>query len=341
MGVIDLDDSPIGTAHPKATCCWCRSPLVIGQVMQKRAWLCPVDYRKQTALALTSAMKAKKGTEPKCYNVPLPSQALLEMSTARNVLWGGMAGPGKSHGVRWWLYKRSLATPGHEALLLRENWDQLDKNHLRPMEREVEALGGRFWKSDRKVEFGTGSTASIIDCGHMADTDAIGRYIGTEYGAIVPDEASLYPLDNDGIPILAELSTRARKSYKDTEGRVVLPRFVPVTNPGGPSSAWLRDMFIDHTPDFEKFPKLKPVYDEQGVQVKGYRPEQWDFIPARLDDNPYMRDDYADTDLSILSGVRYQQLAEGDWNVFAGAFFQKWSPTLDGKPWHVRELFAS
>jgi len=251
-----------------------------------------------------------------------------------------MAGPGKSHGIRWWLYKRSLAIPGHEALLLRENWDQLDKNHLRPMEREVPALGGKFYKSDRKAEFSVGGHTSIIDCGHMADTDAIGRYIGTEYGAIVPDEASLYPVDQDGVPILAELSTRARKLYKDTNGVPVIPRFVPVTNPGGPSAFWLRDMFIDHTPDLEKFPALRPVFDATGTQTKGYQAKDWAFIPARLQDNPYMRDDYADTDLAVLSGTRYRQLADGDWNVFAGAFFREWQPTREGAAWHVREWAA-
>jgi hypothetical protein len=335
--MIDLELAPIGTAHPKATCCWCASPLVVGQVLQLRAWLCPTHYRDQAALALTAT---PKGKARQCYNVPLPSQAAIEVSTARNLLWGGMAGPGKSHGVRQWLYKRSLEIPGHEALLLRENWDQLDKNHLRPMEREVARLGGRFFKADRKVELGSGSEASIIDCGHMADLDAIGRYIGTEYGVIVPDEASLYPVNPEGVPILAELSTRARKAYKNRAGVTVQPRFVPVTNPGGPSSFWLRDMFIDHTPDYDKFPALRPVFDAQGVQVKGYRAEDWDFIPARLQDNPYMRDDYADTDLAVLSGTRYRQLAEGDWNVFSGQFFAEWQETRDGRPWHVRELAA-
>jgi hypothetical protein len=309
--------------------------------MQKRAWLCPKDYQRQLALALTSTETKKKNPEARCHNVPLPSQALIETSSARNVLWGGQAGPGKSHGVRWWLYKRSLETPGIESLLLRENWDQLDTTHLRKMEHEVEAIGGRFWKSDRKVSFGKGSDEAIIDCGHMADTEALGRYIGTEYGTIVADEASLYPLDSDGNPVLAELSTRARKSYKNRSGQKVEPRFVPVTNPGGPSAFWLRDMFIDHKPDFEKFPKLKPVFNEAGEQVKGYRHDQWLYIPARLSDNPYMREDYEDTALAVVSGVRYRQLAEGDWNVFSGQFFAEFQETRDGKPWHVRELYAA
>ena len=52
-------------------------------------------------------------------------------------------------------------------------------------------------------------------------------------------------------------------------------------------------MFIDHAPDYEKFPALR----------KGYRPEQWAYIPAKLSDNPYMRDDYAETDLAVLAAA--------------------------------------
>ena len=316
---MDVETSPIGTPHPRAICCWCQRALVVAQVYQLRCWVCPEHVQRQLDLALVATPKGKKAT---CFNVPLPSQALLEESTARNVLWGGQAGPGKSHGVRWWLYKRSLSTPGHEALLLRENYEQLDKTHLRKMEREVPLLGGRFWKSDRKAEFGNGA---IIDCGHMAELDAVSRYLSTEYGAIVPDEASLYPVDTDGTPALAELSTRARKEYQDIYGRKVEPKFVPVTNPGGPSAWWLRDMFIDHTPDVERFPQLK----------KSYKPDNWLYIPAKLTDNPYMREDYADSDLAVLSGIRYKQLAEGDWHAFAGAFFAEWQTSI-----HVAEFAA-
>lgn len=325
---MDVQGVPLGTAHPSAVCCWCDGPLVVGEVDGLRCWACPREWQRQKAHALTLDTN---GTL-RCYNLPLPSQIELYESQARNNLWGGRAGPGKSHGVRWWLYGRSLSVPGHEALLLRENWDQLEKHHLRAMEREVRGLGGRFYKQERKVVFGKGSSESVIDCGHMADMDAVGRYLGLEYGAIVPDEASLYPVNTDGVPVIAELSTRARKEYRDRNGVVVAPRFVPVTNPGGPSAAWLRDMFIHHKPDYEMFPALRPVYDETGRQVKGYRPEQWRYIEALLSGNPYMREDYADTDLAVLSKVRYQQLAEGDWDCFSGQFFGEWAPSV-----HVAE----
>lgn len=329
---VDLKEAPIGTPHSSATCCWCHGPLVVGQVLNLRCWLCPVDFRRQTALALIVAGKSK---ERICLNVPLPSQAAFEECVAKNILWGGQAGPGKSHGVRWWLYKRSLTIPNHKAVLLRENSKQLETTHLFDMRRELPIMDARL--VDDTARFPNGSE---IHCGHMADADAVQRYLGTEYGAIVADEAALYPVDPQGVTTLSELSTRARKDFTDVQGQTVTPKFIAVTNPGGPSAAWLRDMFVDHTPDYEKFPKLRPVFNDAGEQTKGYRAAQWAYIPARLDDNPYMRDDYRDTDLAVLTGTRYRQLAEGDWHVFTGQFFSEWMETQDGRPWHVRSLAA-
>lgn len=324
---VRLASDPVGTAHETAKCCWCEGPLVIAELLGLRCWVCPTDYRRQ----LAQALMVTHGKTKKCYHVPLPSQVLIYESNARYRLWGGRAGPGKSTGGRHWLYHRSLNVPGHEALLLRENWDQLKANHTIKMAVEVPMLGGRWLETDRMAVFGKGSDQSLIYCGHMAETDALIRYLGIEYGAILPDEASRYPLDHEGIPVLAELSTRARKEYTDRQGRHVEPVFLPVTNPGGPSAWWLKDMHIDHKPDFDKFPALRPVYDEDGRQISGYKAEDWVYLSASLRDNPYMRADYASTDLAVLSGVRYRQLAEGDWNAFDGQFFPMWDPRV-----HVR-----
>lgn len=217
--------------------------------------------------------------------------------------------------------------PGHQGLLLRENWDELKKTHLRQMEMEVPQLGGKFHVSERMATFSNGS---VIDCGHMADAEAVSRYLSTEYGAIVPDEASRYPVDSEGTTPLAELSTRARKVYTDVEGRVVKPRFMPVTNPGGPSAAFLKEFFIDHAPDWDRYPSaLKAKYD----------PADWAYVPAALNENPYQDEDY-ETQLMILSPWRYEQLAKGNWDVFGGQFFGEWRPSHHVKQIEVaRDLF--
>src|SRR5262245_10743139 len=300
-----------------ARCCWCGSDLVLAAAGDLKPWVCPQPacWARQRDRALVVVEKKVR----KVRYIPLPSQVLFEECAAKNVLWGGQAGPGKSYGARWWLYKRSLMAPGHRGVILRENWEQLEKTHLRDMEVEQHLIGAKFSKTDRMMTFPNGS---IIDCGHMADPDSVLRYRSTEYGAIVPDEASLYPLDYDGLSPLPALSTRARKVYTDIEGKPVRPRFMPVSNPGGPSAAWLRDMFVDHTPDYEKYPALKGRY----------QPEEWAYIPARLEDNPYQDPEY-ETSLASLSKWQYEQLRHGDWHVFAGQFFSEWRESL-----HVRDL---
>lgn len=312
-----LSSDPIGTPHGTAKCCWCSAALQVDDIFGLRCWTCPNCYERQVQHALL--LPQKKGGY-QCRYVPLPSQVLFEECEAKNALWGGQAGPGKSFGARWWLYKRSLAVPGHQALLLRENWEQLEKTHLREMERELPLLGARL--VERTAKFPNGS---VIDCGHMSEADSVSRYLSTEYGAIVPDEASRYPVDSDGISPLVELATRARKVYTDVKGREVRPRFMPVSNPGGPSAGWLLDMFIDQKPDFEKFPALRDRYD----------PSQWAYIPARLDDNPYQDPEYEAT-LSGLAKFRFEQLRHGNWHVFSGQFFQEWLPSV-----HVRSLLAA
>jgi len=333
--VIDLDTAPIGTPHRTAICCWCQRPLVVAQVLQLRCWVCPVDWGRQVAHATIVKAASKEhakllgvsvGTEV-CLDVPLPSQAQIEERIAAfalaypgkrfNLTWGGQAGPGKTHGIRWLLYRRSLRTPHHEALLLRENWEQLEKTHIRKMKEELPKLGAKL--VDRTAVFANGA---YIDCGHMADQEAIGRYLSTGYGIIAPDEASLYPVDTEGTPVLAELSTRARETWVMIDGARSVPLFCPVTNPGGPTAPWLLDMCIDHTPDYEHYPALAGV-NPDGSPV--YNPDHWQYQAARLDDNPYMREDYATTDLATLSKTRYEQLRHGDWHVFAGQFFSKWN----------------
>jgi len=250
-----------------------------------------------------------KGKEKRCLFVPVPKQVVMWECPSRNILWGGAAGPGKSTGARWWLYKQCLTIPGYEALLLRENFKQLLQTHMRRMESESRLIGAELNKGDGVLKFPNGS---LIQMGHMEDADAVQNYLSTEYDAIVCDEGSQYPIGQLGdVPIL-ELSTRAR-SNKPLVRAAGGAKFVVASNPGGPSSDALLQVFVDHEPDFEMYPALKKVYD----------PTNFTYIPATLDDNPYIDPDYLTT-LALLPKWRYEQLRHGDWRVFSGQFFSQW-----------------
>lgn len=280
-------------------------------------WLCPQEacWQRQVKHAVVVTLKGK---EKKCLFVPVPKQVVMWECPARNILWGGAAGPGKSTGCRWWLYKQCLTIPGYEALLLRENYKQLQQTHIRRMETESRLIGAEWLKTDGVLKFPNGS---LIQCGHMEDAEAVQNYLSTEYDAIVPDEGSQYPVKEDGTVPLLELSTRARTN-KPAVRAVGGAKFLVPSNPGGPSSNALLDVFVDHAPDFELYPALKAVYD----------PANFAYIPATLDDNPYIDPDYLTT-LALLPKWRYEQLRHGDWRVFSGQFFSQWRESH-----HVVEL---
>lgn len=288
-----------------AVCCWCRQRLV----QHESIWWCPTDAcrarQREHGLGRQIGLGRGKGTKWQWLYVPTPKQVEFDSCPAKYVLYGGAAGPGKSHAARWALYRRALRIPQFEALLLRETFPELEKTHLRRMAHEAPLIGADFVESKRLMRFPNGS---LIECGHMEDSAAVEKYLSTEYDAIVPDEGSRFQPK----PLL-ELSTRARSKKPEViaEGGA---KFWIVSNPGGPAAHTLLDFFIDHQPDFDAYPKLK---DE-------YRPEQWQYVPGTLDDNPYLDPDYARS-LAVLSKWRYEQLRNGDWRVFEGQFFSQWT----------------
>lgn len=295
---------------PAAICCWCRGPLE--QRSAGGPWWCATE-----ACELRQRTWGLYHQKAGYVFVPAPKQVEFLANPAKNRLFGGAAGPGKSHAARWGLYRKCHTIPGFEALILRRTMPELRKSHLRKLVREKDIFEADWKKTESVLEFPNGS---LLEFGHMEDDDAVGKYLSSEYDEICADEGSTF----DG-EVLLELSTRARTSKPSVQA-VGGAKFDVVTNPGGMGWPVLRDFFIDHTPDLERFPALKDKY----------RPDQWVYIKALLDDNPYRDADYEDT-LAVLNGARYEQLRWGAEYVTEGQFFRDWRETADGVPWHVRD----
>lgn len=314
-----------------ARCCWCS-----GRLVQLKSdvgfWFCltPECFRKQLSYGisrqLTEWTKIDGENIPKTryerLHIPTPKQVKFSSCKAKKRLFGGAAGGGKSVEGRRGMYKKALMYPGYEGLILRESFPELERTHLRRMAEEVHWFGdgAEFIESKRIMKFSNGS---LIECGHMDDERALQKYLSTEYDEIMADEGSRF----DPMRLL-ELSTRARSS-KPKILEAGGPWFDVVSNPGGRASQMLKDLFILKEVDPERYPVLAGN-DADGVPF--YDPNDWEYIPATLDDNPYLDPAYVKA-LAVLQPWRYQQLRNGDWDVAAGAFFTSWSNAK-----HMREV---
>jgi hypothetical protein len=303
-------------AHPIAKCCWCASSLV----KLEGHWWCPTKVCRDKQLAWGIAQQVPKtvngqmqGWTWKRLWVPLPKQVeFLQMAGKRKLL-GGAAGPGKSHVSRFGAYRLCLTIPNLSVLLLRKTRPELERTHIRKMRQEQYDIGFEWMEQAKECRFKIGS---VVECGHMEDEAAVQKYLSSEYDLIIPEEAVQYPPDP-----LMELMSRARTSnekVKELGGPWV---WLP-TNPGGPSHHLLKANFIDKEPDIEQYPAMK-----------SYNPEQWQYLHATLDDNPYIDPDYEALSLSGLRKARYEQLRHGDWDAAEGTFFE-----LFNRATHVREI---
>ena len=316
-----------------ASCCWCRSPLVL---VKGHYWC---GHPTSESCRLRQSRHAQytrdsRGRLQQWLYVPLPMQTVwheaVYLPTVTRFLLGGRAGPGKSTCIRRILYEFAKVVPGFHGLLLRKTHKDLDKSHIRFLQFEVPQLGGDWKQGDRIAVFKhPGSMDAVIRAGHFEDASAIDDYLSAEFDAIAPDEI----VTLEEAPML-ELFTRARstnpilfqlRGYQPDEldGSFVLAG----TNPGG--RLWVKDHWVTKAPDPEQYPNYNPV--------------RWAaFLDAKLKDNPYLRAGYVES-LRGMREARRRQLEDGDWDVFEGMMFSEFQQQRQGQPYHVgtfEELYA-
>ena len=237
-------------------------------------------------------------------------------ASEREVFYGGARGGGKSYAM--------LVDPlrychkdHHRGLLLRRSMPELRDmiNHSQRL--YPKAYPGAKWREQEKEwRFPSGAR---IEFGYAENLTDVLRYQGQSYTWIGIDELPQYPTP--------EIYNFLRSSLRSVDPEI--PVFMRATgNPGNVGSMWVKEMFVDPTEPNKSFDVIIDT-------IVGQKKITRRFIPAKLQDNPYLMqtEDYL-VMLSSLPEVQRKQFLEGDWSAFEDCAFPEFNPIK-----HIAEPF--
>ena len=213
-----------------------------------------------------------------------------------DVLYGGAAGGGKSYAM--------LVDPlrfahkaAHRALILRRSMPELRELIDKSRELYPKAFPGCKFREVEKIW--TFPSGAKLEFGFLERDADVYRYQGQAYSWIGFDE-------------ITHLATEFSWNYLSSRLRTTDPDITPymrcTANPGGIGAHWVKKRYVTPSAPNESF---------EGVDGLTRR-----FIPARLEDNPYLaKDGRYEQMLKSLPDVQRRQLLEGNWEITEGAAF--------------------
>jgi len=233
----------------------------------------------------------------KAYD-PFPRQQQFHESRAKYRLFGGAAGPGKTTALLWEAIGQALEVDGSDTLLLRRTYPELESSLLTQFRRSVPRSMYRCYnESKHVVTWKNGSTTRFGYCRRESD---VYQYQGAEFLFIGIDELTHFTLNQWQF-----LTSRNRCPVRGS-----FPCMAGATNPGNLGHAWVKALWVD---------RVAPAGFDR---PEAYDPRDYDFIRARLDDNPiYAGDSQYRRTLDTLPEHLRRAFLEGDWDVLAGQFF--------------------
>lgn len=219
---------------------------------------------------------------------PTPKQrAFLLMNDSKEILYGGAAGGGKSV-AQLMAALQFVDVPGYSAILFRKTYSDLSlpgalidmsKQWLMPF---VETKEVRWSEKEKQYTFPSGASLSF---GYLESANDCYRYQGAEFQYIGMDEVTHIDPDN-----YRYLFSRLRKP----KTLQVPLRFRATANPGGQFGEYYYQRFF--------------VEGKEHGRI---------FIPAGLDDNPYLDAEAYKESLNELDPIERERLLNGNWEIKA------------------------
>ena len=264
------------------------------------------DKIEQTTPSIRNAIKEKEVI----FEPNEGPQTEFLAASEREVFYGGARGGGKSYAM--------LVDPlrycdkqKHRALLIRRTMPELRDliNHSQQL--YPKAYPGAKWREQEKEwKFPSGAR---IEFGYAENLTDVLRYQGQSYTWIGIDELPQYPTQ--------DIYNFLRSSLRSVDPEI--PVFMRATgNPGNVGSQWVKEMFVDPSTPNTKFDI--DIKTPTGIKKISRR-----FIPAKLQDNPYLMqtDDYYAM-LASLPEVQRKQFLDGNWEAFEDSSFPEFNKEL-------------
>jgi predicted phage terminase large subunit-like protein len=236
-------------------------------------------------------------------HVPTPKQSAFLLLNCKEAFYGGAAGGGKSDALLM-CGLQYVDVKGYSGIIFRKTYADLVKPGAlidRAKEWLLPFPEVRWNEKEKKFEFYTDATrkelVSILQFGYLENANDKYNYQGGEYQFIGFDE-----LTHIDAASYRYMFSRLRR----LKGTAVPLRVRGASNPPDDDNGiWVKNRFIDDGP------------------AKGRV-----FIPAGLDDNPYLDVDEYEKSLNELDPVTRARLRDGNWeivrkgNMFKRSWFQ-------------------
>ena len=225
-------------------------------------------------------------------------------------MYGGAAGGGKSDALLM-AALQYVGVPGYSAIIFRRTYSDLSLPGA-IMERAHEWLiehvqsGEIKWNDNKKTfTFPSGATLTF---GYMEHEKHKYRYQGAEFQFVGFDELTQFPESQ-----YRYLFSRLRR----LEGARVPIRMRSATNPGGVGHEWVKQRFL--------------IEGQEKGRV---------FVPASVEDNPYLDQEEYVQSLQELDPFTRRQLLTGDWDAVPDGekFKRSWFEIVDQVPQECRRV---
>lgn len=219
-----------------------------------------------------------------------------------DVLYGGAGGGSKSFGLFAYVIRACIRFPGLQAFWFRQTFPQLNQSVLRTLARYgyCKKLGARWNGSNYELRFPGGSILTFAHAKNLQEASALSS---AEINLLVIDERTLMLPE-----VVGFLYTRVRSGVVDVPCLGIRSG----SNPGYVGHQVVKEGWVDAT-DYGK---------QEVIDTAGRRRI---FIPAKVTDNPYVKD-YGKTLEGIEDPDLRRRILDGDWSVMPNQAFPDWRP---------------